>query len=128
MFDLENLQRVRCRPQQIGAVLSNLLRNDRAAIEGTGRITIVTHDRADEVVIEVRDDGRGIPKKQLDRLFEPTFHVEGTRVATKNWGLFVCRTIVNEHGGHLDVESQAEVGTTARVSLPVRSLSEKSGP
>ena len=128
VFDLETLQRVRCRPQQIGAVLSNLLRNAAAAIKGTGRITVVTHDRGDEVEIEVRDDGRGIPKEQLDRLFEPTFHVEGTRVATKNWGLFVCRTIVNEHGGHLDVVSQLGAGTTARVSLPVRLSSEKREP
>ena len=120
VFDLEPLQSVRCRPQQIGAVLSNLLRNAAAAIDAKGRITVVTHDRGGEVVIEVRDDGRGMPKEQLDRLFEPTFHVEGTRVATKNWGLFVCRNIVNEHGGQLAVESQAGVGTTARVSLPAR--------
>ena len=120
VFDLEPLQRVRCRPQQIGAVLSNLLRNAAAAIDETGRITVVTHDRGGEVVIEVRDDGRGMPKEQLDRLFEPTFHVDGTRIATKNWGLFVCRTIVNEHGGQLEVESQTGVGTTARVSLPAR--------
>jgi len=127
VFDLDSLPVVRRRPQQISAVLSNLLRNAAAAIQETGRITVVTRRQPNEVVIEVRDDGCGIPKQQLDRLFEPAFHVEGTQVATKNWGRFVSRTIINEHGGNLDVVSEVGAGTTARVSLPARSSAEKKG-
>ncbi len=119
-FDLETLPEIRCRPQQIGAVLSNLLRNAAAAFDGKGRITVVTRARDDEVLLEVRDDGRGISPERLARVFEPTFHVEGARVATTNWGLFVCRAIVTEHGGALEIESRENEGTVARISLPVR--------
>ena len=118
-FDLGMLPSLRCRPQQLSAVLSNLLRNAAAAmIESRGRITVSTRKREGNVVLEVRDTGRGIPSAQLATLFEPAFQVEKGRVATTNWGLFVCRTIVTEHGGRLDIDSEVGKGTTAKIVLP----------
>jgi signal transduction histidine kinase len=115
---LEPLPAMRCRPQQMGAVLSNLLRNAAAAMDDRGHIVLATAKRPDSVVLEVRDNGRGIPEERLDRLFEPSLTVEGSRVATRNWGLFVSRAIVTEHGGDLQIESELGAGTTARVVLP----------
>jgi two-component system NtrC family sensor kinase len=125
VFDLGALPPVRCRPQQLSAVLSNLLRNAAAAIDTRGRITIATRKRNGNVVLEVNDTGRGIPGQKLERLFEPEFRVDGSRVTTTNWGLFVCRAIVTEHGGHLDIESEVGKGTTARVVLPSTLPAEK---
>jgi len=120
-LELKPLPPLRCRPQQMSAVLSNLLRNAAAAMDDYGVIHVVSERRGGEVVVEVRDNGRGIAPERLAYLFDPTFQVERGRVATANWGLFVSRSIVVEHGGHIEIESIERGGTTARVQLPVDS-------
>ncbi len=117
---LAPLPRVKCRPQQIGAVLANLVRNASSAIDanGDGKIEVVSLAGPARVVVEVKDNGRGIEAERLATLFEPSFGVDGGRVATTNWGLFISRSIVSEHGGSLEIESSLGLGTTARVSLP----------
>jgi len=121
VWDLETLPSMTGRPQQLGAVINNLLRNAVAATadgsEG-GRVTITSRERLDSLVVEVRDTGRGIEPERLRTLFEPTLQVDGDRVAATNWSLFVCRTIVTEHDGQLHIESEPGKGTTARISLP----------
>ena len=117
---LAPLPQVKCRPQQIGAVLANLVRNASSAIDasGDGRIEVVSLAGPARVVVEIKDNGRGIEAGRLATLFEPSFGVDGGRVATTNWGLFISRSIVSEHGGSLEIESSVGRGTTARVSLP----------
>lgn len=117
---LNPLPPVRCRPQQIGAVFSNLLRNAAAAMGEKGHIRVSSEHRGEDIVFEVRDNGRGMPESQVQDLFNPTFHIDGSRVATTNWGLLVCRAIVTEHGGMIEIESEEGVGTTARVILPAQ--------
>jgi len=118
-LDLTPLPLVRCRPQQLSAVFSNLLRNAAAAITEQGRIEITSNQRGGELVFRVSDNGRGIPAQRLSRLFEPEFQVEGSRIATTNWGLFVSRGIIAQHGGHLEIDSREGEGTIATISLPV---------
>ena len=118
-LDLESTALVRCRPQQISAVLSNLLRNAAASLDGRGLIQVRSREGQDEVVLEVQDSGRGIEPERLSTLFEPAFRVEGSRVATTNWGLFVSQSIVSEHGGRMEIESVIGEGSTVRVVLPV---------
>jgi len=117
---LAPLPPVKCRPQQIGAVLANLVRNASSAIDAhvEGKIEVVSLADPARVVVEVKDNGRGIEAERLATLFEPSFGVDGGRVATTNWGLFISRSIVSEHGGSLEIESSPGLGTTARVSLP----------
>jgi signal transduction histidine kinase len=117
---LAPLPPIRCRPQQIGAVLANLVRNASSALEARdgGKIEVVSQAELNRVVVEVKDNGRGIDAKQLETLFEPAFRVDGGRVATTNWGLFLSRSILSDHGGGLEIESAPGCGTTARLSLP----------
>jgi signal transduction histidine kinase len=119
-FYLQPVPRTRCRPEQISAVLSNLLRNAVAAMESPGRIEIRTTSRRGQVVSELRDTGRGMTAAVVERLFEPAFRVDEGRVTTSNWGLFVSRSIVLDHGGDIEVESEPGRGTTVRVVLPAR--------
>lgn len=116
---LESLPRVQCRPQQMSAVFSNLLRNAADSIEREGTIHISSNHRGREIVLEVRDSGRGIPRDRLLHIFDPSFRVEGSRVSTSNWGLFISRSIITEHGGQLEIDSDEGRGTTARISLPI---------
>ena len=119
LLELNSLPRLKCKPQQMSAVFTNLLRNAANSMDRRGTIQITSDRRGSEIVLEVRDDGRGISPDRLSLLFDPTFRVEGQRVSTTNWGLFVSRSIVAEHGGQIEIESTEGRGTTARISLPI---------
>ena len=118
-LDLTPIPPLKCRPQALGAVFSNLLRNAAAAMDRKGRIQVSSHARNGEIILEVQDNGRGIPAEQMEELFEPAFRVDQGRVATAHWGLFTTRTIITEHGGHIEFDSKEGQGTTARILLPV---------
>ena len=118
-LDLKPLPRTKCRPHQLSAVFSNLLRNAAAAITEQGRIEVSSDQRGGELVFRVADNGRGISAKRLSRLFEPAFAVKGSTIATTNWGLFVSRGIIAQHGGNLEIDSKEGEGTTATISLPL---------
>ena len=118
-LDLKPLPRTKCRPHQLSAVFSNLLRNAAAAITEQGRIEVSSDQRGGELVFRVADNGRGISANRLSRLFEPAFAVKGSTIATTNWGLFVSRGIIAQHGGNLEIDSKEGEGTTATISLPL---------
>ncbi|HEY7878946.1 MAG TPA: ATP-binding protein, partial [Gemmatimonadaceae bacterium] len=69
------------------------------------------------VVIEVEDQGRGIPASELGRLFEPFYTTKSPGRGT-GLGLSICYGIVADHRGRIEVESQMGVGSTFRVHLP----------
>lgn len=119
LLELKPLPKVKCKPQQMSAVFTNLLRNSANSMDRRGTIQITSDQRGSEVVLEVRDDGKGIAPERLSRLFDPTFRVEGQRVSTTNWGLFISRSIIAEHGGQIEIESTEGHGTTATISLPI---------
>ncbi|MBN1867867.1 ATP-binding protein [Candidatus Sumerlaeota bacterium] len=109
---------VRMKESALRQVLLNLLMNAReASTESSGAIR-VRCDRAragSQVEIEVEDRGHGIAPKDLKRVFEPFFT---TREKGSGLGLAVCRRIVTECGGTIDVRSRSGEGTTVRVVLP----------
>jgi two-component system NtrC family sensor kinase len=65
-------------------VFSNLLRNAAAAMDEKGHIRVSSEHRGEDIVLEVRDNGRGMPASQVQDLFNPTFHINEARVATTN--------------------------------------------
>ncbi|WP_290691290.1 ATP-binding protein [Aquabacterium sp.] len=112
---------VECMPSQINQVLMNLLVNAAHAMhERRGKITIRTGmASADEVFVEIADEGHGIPEEHLKRIFDPFFTTKPVGKGT-GLGLSLSYGIVNKHHGHISVSSQMGVGTTFRVVLPVR--------
>ncbi|WP_431261230.1 hybrid sensor histidine kinase/response regulator [Roseateles chitinivorans] len=104
---------------RLSRVIANLLRN---AVEhgAEGRpIVVRTGSRAGTRRLSVRNEGRPIPDEVRGRLFEPMVHRTTDAPAASNMGLglFVCRTIVEAHGGRIDVETD-ESGTEFRIELP----------
>jgi two-component system sensor histidine kinase AtoS len=115
-FDLgTDLPKVQGDPDQLKQVFLNLVTNAVQAMgdEG-GTITIKTGVVGDYVSISVADTGPGIPQKDLPKVFDPFFtrRAEGTGL-----GLTIVHRIVDEHDGHIEVESSPD-GTTFTVSLP----------
>ena len=115
---LEPIPRLLCRPQQMSAVFTNLLLNSRDAIGGKGVVHVRSMLQGGEIVIEVEDDGRGIPEERVARIFEPAFKAEGGRVSVSNWSLFNCRGIVHGLGGDIEIDSIEGEGTVVRITLP----------
>jgi len=83
-----------------------------------GDLTIRTARRNGEVVVEVADNGTGIPKEQIHKIYDPFFSTKGTGQGT-GLGLSVSYGIVQEHRGTITVRSEAGSGTIFRVALPV---------
>ena len=106
-------------------VFLNLANNALAAIEGTGElnITVASHDTA-SIKIEVSDTGRGIPKKAMDRIFEPFFSTRKKEGGT-GLGLSITYGLVRELGGEIHVESELGKGTTFTIILPVNIRKER---
>jgi two-component system NtrC family sensor kinase len=110
---------VRGDPHQLQQVLVNLLVNAAEAMPDGGRIHVgLAVDAANEqAVLSVSDTGTGIPEAIRDRIFEPFFSTKGGK--TDGFGLAVSWSIVQQHGGVIDVESEIGRGTTFRVRLPL---------
>ncbi len=115
-------------PAQLNQVFLNLLVNAMQAIESThrtdGRISIKTELTDGEIAVEVTDNGCGIPPELLPQIFDPFFTTKATGDGT-GLGLSITHSLVQDHGGRLEVDSVAGQGTRFRVVLPVGKTSSR---
>ena len=102
---------------QFRQVLINLLTNAIYATEAGGSVTIILGAVGDNVKLTVRDNGHGIPKENMKKIFEPFFSTKPPGEGT-GLGLFVTRGIVEKLCGTIDVESRLGDGTSFYVNLP----------
>ncbi|MFA4968968.1 MAG: ATP-binding protein [Sulfuritalea sp.] len=117
------LPEVWCLPSQLNQVFMNLLVNAGQAITGKGEITIRTGQRGEEVFIAIADTGSGISPEVRARLFEPFFTTKPAGKGT-GLGLSLAYSIVQKHGGRIEVDSTVGKGTTFTVWLPVKAPAE----
>ena len=103
-------------------VFLNLLMNALQAIESTGRrsgrIEVATRWEDGEIVVEIADDGCGIPPEILPKIFDPFFTTKPLGRGT-GLGLSIGHGIIAEHGGRIDVESTVGAGSRFRIHLPI---------
>jgi len=119
---------------QLVQVFTNLFANAFEALDGKGRITVTAARSVIEqdpamigvrpptptVVVDVLDDGPGVPEDTTDKIFDPFFT---TKPQGTGLGLAIVRKIVDAHDGRIDVNSAPGTGTRFRVTLPVTSTS-----
>jgi signal transduction histidine kinase len=98
-------------------VITNLLMNASQASPPGGVITVKTRWVDDTVEIAVIDRGSGIDPKNIESIFNPFFTTKAEGVGL---GLAICSKIVNEHGGHIEVESTPGEGSVFRVLLKAK--------
>ncbi len=104
-------------PYQLRQVLINLLSNAVQASAAGGRIDVRLKLQGDGIALEIADTGKGIPKENLEKIFEPFFSTKPPGQGT-GLGLFVTRGIVQKLGGSITVESRLGGGACFRVVLP----------
>lgn len=117
-----SLPTVRADPDQVKQIVLNLVLNAIEASPPNARVTVgvrtprTGHDR---VIIEVRDEGAGIPPDKLKTIFHPFFTTKETGTGL---GLALVHQMVIEHGGEIVVESEPGRGSVFRVTLPTESV------
>jgi CheY-like chemotaxis protein len=102
-------------------VFLNLIVNAEQAMKkahGRGILTITTEKKLNNIRISVQDDGPGISKENMRRLFEPFFTTKDPGEGT-GLGLSISRSIIMEHNGTINVESELRHGATFVIELPI---------
>lgn len=96
-------------------VMENTIKNAVDAVTGNGEIKVSVYRIGEKVIIDVKDNGKGINKSNFSKIFQPGFSTK-----TRGWGLglSLCKRIMVDHGGKMYVvESKIDVGTTMRIEL-----------
>jgi signal transduction histidine kinase len=110
-------------PDRLRQVLTNLVMNAVKYSPTGGSIVVRVRERGTQhIVIEVVDHGLGIPPEQVGKLFQKFARVrseEHLKVSGTGLGLYICRLIVEGHGGQIWVESEVGRGSSFGMSLPV---------
>jgi signal transduction histidine kinase len=122
-LDLEDRALVFADESRLVQVVLNLVVNAMQAVQRQARsdseIFIRARRAGDRVLLEVEDNGPGVPARDRDRIFDPFFSTKEAGEGT-GLGLFVCRNIVRELGGDIAVEDRPNGGARFQVTLPAR--------
>ena len=110
-------------PQKLLQVFINMLVNASHAIESKGCICISSTLEQDQVRIRFEDNGSGIAKDDLKNIFDPFFTTKPVGKGT-GLGLHIVRSIIEEHGGHIDVSSIVGKGSIFTIYLPTQKATE----
>ena len=97
-------------------VFITIIKNAADAMPNGGKLTMKSKESGDNVEIAFSDNGVGIPKEIVEKLFTPLFT---TKAKGMGLGLAICKRIVEAHGGHIRVESTVNEGTTFTVIVPI---------
>jgi two-component system NtrC family sensor kinase len=106
-----------CFAGELNQVLMNIIANAIDAIDGPGRITLVTDRQNGDFVIRIRDTGKGIPEEIRNRVFEPFFTTKPVGEGT-GLGLAISYGIIRAHRGSMEFSSKAGEGTEFILTIP----------
>lgn len=112
-----------CHPGKLNQVMMNILVNAIHALQSRreSKITIHTECKDDSIVLSIKDNGPGIKKEVLEKLFTPFFTTKQEGMGS-GLGLFLSYNIIREHNGTIAVKSELEKGTEFIITLPTRGM------
>jgi signal transduction histidine kinase/CheY-like chemotaxis protein len=114
----QSLPDCRLSASEMQQVLTNLINNALDAVDPeSGGVVVCTRCEGNDVVIDVSDNGPGIPKADLDKIFDPFFTTKPVGKGT-GLGLSICHALIARMGGNITVDSEPGVGTTFHVRIP----------
>jgi two-component system NtrC family sensor kinase len=129
-----DLDKVNIVPQEIGRAILNLINNafyavnEKAKLQAAGytpQVIVTTKKVNDKIEIRIKDNGNGIPKKTVDKVFQPFFTTKPTGQGT-GLGLSLTYDIVKAHGGEIKVETKEGEGSEFVIQLSAEPVSHKS--
>ncbi|MBD2628633.1 response regulator [Trichormus variabilis] len=109
-------------PDRIVQTLTNLLSNAIKFSPAGGMVWLIAQQQEDQVLLTIKDQGRGIPSDKLDSIFERFQQVDSSDSRNHEGtglGLAICKSIVQQHGGSIWVESVLNEGSSFYVTLPI---------
>ncbi|MFD1735015.1 PAS domain S-box protein [Bacillus salitolerans] len=108
---------IQCNENQMKQIFINFLKNAIEAMPNGGQVIIMANNIDEEsVLLRIIDQGEGIPEDKLERIGEPFYT---TKEKGTGLGLMVCRKIIEDHQGSLNITSRLNKGTTVEVLLPL---------
>ena len=109
---------------RIERILDNLIDNAIKYSPGGGEVKVSAYQEGDQIAVSVRDQGVGISRADIEKLFQPFSRLEtpvqGTAIKGIGLGLVVCLHLVEAHGGRIWVESEPGIGSTFYFTLPTK--------
>jgi len=105
----------------LASALENLIRNALSFSPEKGRVEIHLYKEGGEIVIQVKDEGPGIPEDELQRIFEPFYRVEEARERGRGGtglGLAITRRAIEKHRGHIRASNHPDSGLQIEIRLP----------
>lgn len=112
------LPMIKCYPNMLNQVFMNILVNACHAIENKGTIEITTYVENNNLIVKIKDDGKGIKKEHLDKIFTAGFTTKSAGVGT-GLGLAISQKIIDKHNGKIHVKSEPGCGSEFEISIPV---------
>ena len=109
-------------------VLTNLIKNSlKAVLSKVGKIEISVEENPKEIIVSVKDNGKGIPDNVIDNVFKKFYQVDTSSTREfggSGLGLSICRGIVESHGGRIWVQSKVNEGSTFSFTIPINESSK----
>jgi signal transduction histidine kinase len=116
--DFQKQPLIRVDPSQIKKVITNLILNAEEATAGSGMIHLATSIEGERVTLAVSDNGCGMPADFIEsRLFKP---FATTKANGFGIGLYQAKSILEAHGGKIQVQSQLGQGSTFKIYVPIQ--------
>ena len=125
-FD-RSLPRIMAYGSELNQVWTNLIDNAIHAVNGTGKICVSTCREEDQVVVDIVDNGPGIPKEVQAHMFEPFFTTKPVGMGTGLGLIITNRIVADRHGGEIEFESHPGE-TRFKVRLPINRKPPQNGP
>ena len=107
---------IKCFPNMLNQVFTNILINACQAIDGEGTITISTEFTDNKLIVKIKDTGKGIPANQLNKIFTAGYTTKGVGVGT-GLGLAICTKIIEKHEGEICVNSEVGKGSEFIITI-----------
>ena len=107
---------IKCYPNMLNQVFTNILVNACQAIEGKGKITITTSYEAETMTVSIKDTGKGIPEDEISKIFTAGFTTKGVGVGT-GLGLAISAKIIEKHNGKIIVNSEVDKGSEFVITI-----------
>lgn len=113
-----NIPKIKCFPGKLNQVYVNLISNATQAIDDQGTITIKTFEENNQIVISIKDTGKGMTKDEMSQIFNPFYTSKPIGKGT-GLGLSITKNIIDEHNGEIEFHSEKGKGTEFIIRLPI---------